>query len=111
MIRDLLLYVGLPFGGLAAVAAAFIFLTPWGPAALTLFANSRLARIAAGVGAAALAVGLACLRAFRAGKATGLAGVEDANRRAVLDRRAEDAKAAVEPDDQLRRTLNEWGPR
>ena len=111
MIADLLFYLVLPVGGLSAVGAAFVFLTPWGPAALTLVANSKVARIALGTAGIALAAGLGALKAFNAGKASARVDVEDANRAAAAERRTVERKAEGETDEALRKELGRWGSR
>lgn len=111
MLSSLLLYFGLPFGGLGLGAVMFFFLTPWGPAALTLIANSKVARFALAGAGAALAIGLACLKAFNAGKADARGAVDQANAEAKAERQNINASTAAEPDDALRKELGTWSPK
>lgn len=97
-------YTSIPLLGIALG----VMFTPWGPAALALIANSRLARGAAIAAAVAWALVVGASRIRRAGRAEGLAEVERANTAAKADRERIEAAVRDLPADDVTEELSRW---
>ena len=99
----LLLSAGAP----AAVLVALLF-TPWGPALLTLLANSKVARAVGVFLALAWALLIAAARLKRAGRDEALAEVARANAAARADRERIEREVGRMSDADLDRELGRW---
>lgn len=91
----------------AAVLAALLF-TPWGPALLTLLANSKVARAVGVALAVAWTLFVAATRLKRAGRAEALAEVARANAAARADRERIERQVGRLSDADLDRELGRW---
>ena len=98
-----ILLTGLPLAALCALV-----MSPWGAPALALLANSRIARGAAIVAAAAWALFVALGRSRKAGRDEALAEVLRRNAEAREERARIDRDVASRSDDEVTRRLERW---
>lgn len=107
MTSSTILWLLLGMGPWMAIAAVAVVLG-WGPAIVTLLANSRVARWAVIVAAIGWTLILAMARGRREGREEALAGVQEANAAARADRERIEGEVGRLSDEDVDRELQRW---
>ena len=101
----------LPLLGVSAVGFLGLLFTPWGTSVFGFLTGSRVGRYLALCGVAAVALAIAFLRAFNAGKASEAAKVAAANAKAIEHRHQVNIKVRSMDSKSVKRELSKWSPK